>query len=112
HNSILDIYVQEDIALHESYWDDNNEKMFVIDSSCDSISINVRKIAGSQVRLQGSTINLYSQLPHISLYDVIVNLQKMFNLVFSLDKDTNKLVIEPETEYYQLNEANLIDISD
>ena len=112
HNSILDIYVQEDIALHESYWDDNNEKMFVINSRCDSISINVRKIAGSQVRLQGSTINLYSQLPHISLYDVIVNLQKMFNLVFSLDKDTNKLVIEPEIDYCQLNANTLLDITD
>jgi len=112
HNCILDIYVQEDIALHENYWDDENEKMFVIDSSCDSISINVRKIAGSQVRLQGSTINLYSQLPHISLYDVIVNLQKMFNLVFSLDKDSEKLVIEPEVDYYKLNEDNLIDITD
>ena len=76
------------------------------------ISINVRKIAGSQVRLQGSTINLYSQLPHISLYDVIVNLQKMFNLIFSLDKDTNKLVIEPEIDYYQLNSNTLLDITD
>lgn len=112
HNSILDIYVQEDIALHKSYWDDENEKMFVIDSRCDSISIAVRKIAGSHVRLQGSTINLYSQLPHISLYDVIVNLQKMFNLVFSLDKDTNKLVIEPEIDYYQLNSNTLLDITD
>lgn len=112
HNSILDIYVQEDIALHESYWDDENEKMFVIDSNCDSISINVTKIAGSHVRLQGSTINLYSQLPHISMYDVIVNLQKMFNLVFSLDKDTNKLVIEPEVDYYQLNSNTLLDITE
>ena len=36
----------------------------------------------------------------------------MFNLVFSLDKETEKLVIEPEIDYYKLNEDNLIDITD
>jgi hypothetical protein len=36
----------------------------------------------------------------------------MFNLIFSLDKDTNKLVIEPEIDYYQLNANTLLDITD
>ena len=111
HNTMLDIYIQEDIALHPN-WEATSEKYFGVEKNPFDVNISVRKIAGSHVRLQGSDINLYSQLPHISVYELIVNLQKMFNLVFSLDKDTEKLIIEPEIDYYKLNEANLIDITD
>ncbi|MDI3480042.1 MAG: hypothetical protein PWQ14_1188, partial [Rikenellaceae bacterium] len=111
HNTMLDIYIQEDIALHPN-WEATSEKYFGVEKNPFDVNITIKKIKGSHVRLQGTNINLYSQLPHISVYELIVNLQKMFNLVFSLDKDTDKLVIEPEIDYYQLNEANLIDITD
>jgi len=108
---MLDIYIQEDIALHPN-WEATSEKYFGVEKNPFDVNISVRKIAGSHVRLQGSDINLYSQLPHISVYELIVNLQKMFNLVFSLDKDSEKLVIEPEVDYYQLNSNTLLDITE
>ena len=110
HNTILDIYLQEDVAIQTGS-NPPNEINLETETEIESVNVSIWKIAGSHVRLQGSNINLYSQLPHISVYDLIVNLQKMFNLVFSLDKDTEKLIIEPEVDYYKLNEANLIDIT-
>ena len=110
HNTILDIYLQEDVAIQTGS-NPPNEINLETETNIESVNVSIWKIAGSHVRLQGTNINLYSQLPHISVYELIVNLQKMFNLVFSLDKDTEKLIIEPEIDYYKLNEANLIDIT-
>ena len=111
HNTMLDIYLQEDIAIQTSS-NPPNEINLEAETKIESVNVSIWKMAGSHVRLQGSNINLYSQLPHISVYDLIVNLQKMFNLVFSLDRSTNRLVIEPEIDYCKLNEDNLIDITD
>ena len=86
-NTIVTIYSQEELGILFSNENDK-EYDFNITKNISSYSLIIEKIKNDKKRIIGEELNLFSQIPNISLYDVLSGLQQMFNLVFKITDNT------------------------
>ena len=105
-NTIVTIYSQEELGILFSNENDK-EYDFNITKNIFSYSLKIEKIKNDKIRIIGEELNLFSQIPNISLYDVLSGLQQMFNLVFKITDNTIDAI--PLKNYYDKSKYINID---